>query len=44
MATGIEGITFYTILETAATLKVTPQTVGTWIKKGRIKSQRIGRG
>jgi excisionase family DNA binding protein len=43
MATEIEGIKFYTIPETALTLKVTPQTVRTWIKKGRIKSQRIGR-
>ena len=43
MATEIEGITFYTIPETASALKVTPQTVRTWIKKGRIKSQRIGR-
>lgn len=43
MATEIEGITFYTIPETALALKVTPQTVRTWIKKGRIKSQRIGR-
>jgi excisionase family DNA binding protein len=43
MATEIEGIKFYTIPETASALKVTPQTVRTWIKKGRIKSQRIGR-
>ena len=43
MATEIEGITFYTIPETASALKVTPQTVRTWIKKGRIKGQRIGR-
>ena len=43
MATEIEGITFYTIPEPASAIKVTPQTVRTWIKKGRIKSQRIGR-
>ena len=43
MATVIEGITFYTIPETALALRVTPQTVRAWIKKGRIKSQRIGR-
>ena len=43
MATEIEGITFYTIPETASALKVTPQTVRSWIKQGRIKSQRIGR-
>jgi excisionase family DNA binding protein len=43
MATVIEGIKFYTIQETASALRVTPQTVRTWIKRGRIKSQRIGR-
>lgn len=43
MATEIEGIKFYTIPETASALKVTPQTVRSWIKQGRIKSQRIGR-
>lgn len=43
MATVIEGIKFYTIPETAETLKVTPQTIRAWIKKGKIKSQRIGR-
>jgi excisionase family DNA binding protein len=43
MPTTIEGIKFYTIPETAQALKVTPQTVRAWIKKGKIKSQRIGR-
>jgi excisionase family DNA binding protein len=43
MATEIEGIKFYTIPETAQALRVTPQTIRAWIKKGRIKSQRIGR-
>jgi excisionase family DNA binding protein len=43
MATEIEGIIFYTIPETAQVLKVTPQTIRTWIKQGKIKSQRIGR-
>jgi excisionase family DNA binding protein len=43
MATVIEGIKFYTIPETAQTLQVTPQTVRSWIKQGKIKSQRIGR-
>ena len=43
MATEIEGIKFYTIPETAEVLNVTPQTVRAYIKKGRIKSQRIGR-
>lgn len=43
MATEIEGIKFYTIPETAQALRVTPQTVRAWIKKGRLKGQRIGR-
>ena len=43
MATVIEGIKFYTIQETATALKVTPQTIRAYIKRGRIKSQRIGR-
>jgi excisionase family DNA binding protein len=43
MATEIEGIKFYTIPETAQALKVTPQTIRTWIKQGKLKSQRIGR-
>jgi excisionase family DNA binding protein len=43
MATVIEGIKFYTIPETAEALNVTPQTIRAYIKKGRIKSQRIGR-
>jgi len=43
MATVIEGIKFYTIPETAQALKVTPQTIRAWIKKGKLKGQRIGR-
>jgi excisionase family DNA binding protein len=43
MPTVIENIKFYTIPETAQALRVTPQTIRTWIKRGRIKSQRIGR-
>ena len=43
MATEIQGIKFYTIQETAKALQVTPQTIRAYIKKGRIKSQRIGR-
>ncbi len=39
----IEGIKFYTIPETAKALHVTPQTIRAYIKKGKIKSQRIGR-
>ena len=43
MPTVIEGIKFYRIPEVAKALQVTPQTVRTWIKQGKIKSQRIGR-
>jgi excisionase family DNA binding protein len=43
IATVIEGIKFYTILDTAKALRVTPQTIRAWIKQGRIKGQRIGR-
>jgi len=43
MGTIIEGIKFYTVPETATALRVTPQTVRSYIKQGRIKSQRIGR-
>ena len=43
MATDIQGIKFYTIQETAKALQVTPQTIRSYIKQGRIKSQRIGR-
>lgn len=39
----IEGIKFYTIVETARALHVTPQTVRVYIKQGRLKGQRIGR-
>lgn len=43
MPTEIEGIKFYTVTEVADALKVTPQTIRTWIKQGKLKSQRIGK-
>ena len=43
MAAVIEGIKFYTIQETAEVLNVTPQTVRAYIKRGKLKGQRIGR-
>lgn len=43
MPTEIEGIKFYRIPEVAEALQVTPQTVRTWIKEGKLRSQRIGR-
>ena len=43
MGTIIEGIKFYTVVETAKALQVTPQTIRAYIKQGRLKSQRIGK-
>jgi excisionase family DNA binding protein len=43
MATIIEGVKFYTIPEVAKVLKVTPQTIRVYIKKGKIKGKRVGR-
>ena len=43
MATTIEGVKFYTVQEAAKALRVTPQTIRAYIKRGRLKSQRIGR-
>ena len=43
MAAVIEGIKFYTIQETAEALRVTPQTVRAYIKRGKLIGQRIGR-
>ncbi len=43
MSITIEGIKFYSISETGKALHVTPPTVRAYIKKGRIKSQIIGR-
>lgn len=43
MATVIEGIKFYTIPETAQALRVTPQTIRAYIKRGKLKGQRIGK-
>lgn len=43
MPTVIQDVKFYTVQETAEELNVTPQTVRSYIKQGKIKSQRIGR-
>lgn len=43
MSTEIEGIKLYTIAELSALLKVTPQTIRTYIKQGKLKGQRVGR-
>ena len=42
MPTEIEGVKFYTILETAKKLDLTGQTIRTYIKQGRLKSYKIG--
>lgn len=39
----IEGTKFYTIPELAKILEVTPQTVRTYIKDGKLPGKRIGR-
>lgn len=41
--TEIEGVRIYTIQEAATALRVTPQTIRSYIKKGKIKAMRIGR-
>lgn len=43
MPTEIQGIRFYSVVETAQELRVTPQTIRTYIKLGRLKGERIGR-
>ncbi len=43
MAIVIEGIKFYTVQEVAKALRVTPQTVRAYIKRGKLKGKRIGR-
>ena len=44
MAKRIGDIVFFTIQEVALILGVTSQTVRAWIKKDRMRGQRIGRG
>ena len=43
MPTIIEGIKFYTVPDAAKALQVTAQTIRVYIRKGRLKSQRIGK-
>jgi excisionase family DNA binding protein len=38
----IAGKTYYTVLEVAGALDVTPQTVRAWAKRGRIKAHKMG--
>jgi len=39
----IQDIKFYTVLEIAKELKVSPETVRNYLKQGRLKGQRVGR-
>ena len=39
----LQGITFYTVQQIAMMLRITPQTVRTYIKEGGLKGKRIGR-
>jgi len=43
MPTVIQGITFYTLQETAKALGVSVMTVRNYIKKEKLKTHRIGR-
>lgn len=43
MPVNIQGITFYTVAETAQELHVTPQTIRGYIKRGLLPAKRIGR-
>jgi len=43
MSLHIEGETLYTVSELASMLKVTPQTIRKYIKRGELKAKRIGR-
>ena len=39
----IQNTKFYTVLEVAKELNITPLTVRTYIRQGRLKGQKIGR-
>lgn len=39
----IHDYRFYTIQEIAEALRVTPQTVRSYVKQGRLEAQRVGR-
>lgn len=41
--TEIQGVTFYTVQEVALMLRITPQTVRTYIKEGKLQGKRLGR-
>lgn len=39
----IQNTKFYTVLEVAKTLNITPTTVRAYIRQGKLKGQRVGR-
>lgn len=41
--TEIQGVIFYTVQQIAMMLRITPQTVRTYIKEGKLKGKRVGR-
>lgn len=43
MPTKIEELTFYTVEEVADKFRVTPQTIRSYIRKGKLRAARIGR-
>jgi excisionase family DNA binding protein len=43
MATEIEGLKFYTVIEASKALNITTQTTRKYIKQGRLKAVRVGR-
>lgn len=43
MPTEIEELTFYTVEEVAKMFRVTPQTIRTYIRTGKLRAARIGR-
>jgi len=43
MATTIEGVKFFTVLEVAEALRITPATIRRYVKSGRLKGVRVGK-
>lgn len=42
MPTEIQGIKFFTISEVAEALEITPQTVRAWVKRDKLKGEKVG--
>lgn len=39
----VEGVKFYSIIDAAKELDLTPQTVRKYVKEGKLKSKRVGK-